>query len=82
MAKEEAVEVAGVVIERLRNSRFRVELPGGHQVLAYVSGRMRKFSIKILEGDTVQLALSPYDLTQGRITYRGALPAASAPPAS
>ena len=71
MAKEEAVQVEGKVIERLRNSRFRVELDGGHQVLAYVSGRMRRFSIKILEGDIVQLALSPYDLTQGRITFRG-----------
>ena len=71
MAKEEAIEVEGKVIERLRNSRFRVELAGWHQVLAYVSGKMRRFSIRILEGDTVQLMLSPYDLTQGRITYRG-----------
>ena len=70
MAKEEAVEVEGKVIERLRNARFRVELPGGHQVLAYVSGKMRRYFIKILEGDTVRLALSPYDLTQGRIVYR------------
>ena len=72
MAKEESIPVEGKVIERLRNSRFRVELAGGHMVLAYVSGKMRRFSIKILEGDTVQLELSPYDLTQGRITYRGA----------
>ncbi len=72
MAKEEAIEVEGKVIERLRNSRFRVELAGGHLVLAYVSGKMRRFSIKILEGDVVQMMLSPYDLTQGRITYRGA----------
>ena len=71
MAKEEAIEVEGKIIERLRNSRFRVELAGGHQVLAYVSGKMRRFSIRMLEGDTVQLMLSPYDLTQGRITYRG-----------
>ncbi len=71
MAKEEAVPVEGKVVERLRNSRFRVELAGGHMVLAYVSGKMRRFSIKILEGDTVQMELSPYDLTQGRITYRG-----------
>ena len=74
MAKEEAIAVEGKIIERLRNSRFRVELDGGHQVLAYVSGKMRRFSIKILEGDTVQLMLSPYDLTQGRITYRGSTP--------
>ena len=70
MAKEEAIEVEGKVIERLRNSRFRVELAGGHRVLAYVSGKMRRYSIRILEGDTVQMMLSPYDLTQGRITYR------------
>ncbi|MBI3996059.1 MAG: translation initiation factor IF-1 [Candidatus Omnitrophica bacterium] len=74
MAKEEAIAVEGKIIERLRNSRFRVELAGGHQVLAYVSGKMRRFSIKMLEGDTVQLMLSPYDLTQGRITYRGSAP--------
>ena len=71
MAKEEGVEVEGTVIERLRNARFRVSLSGGHLVLAYVSGKMRRFAIKILEGDTVIMVLSPYDLTQGRITYRG-----------
>lgn len=70
MAKEEAIEVEGKVLERLRNSRFRIEIVGGHQVLAYVSGKMRRHSIRILEGDTVRLMLSPYDLTQGRITYR------------
>ena len=70
MAKEEAVEVEGKVIERLRNSRFRIELDGGHQVLAYVSGKMRHHFIRIMEGDTVRLALSPYDLTQGRIVFR------------
>ena len=70
MAKEEAIEVEGRVIERLRNSRFRVELDGGHLVLAYLSGKMRHHSIRILEGDTVQMLLSPYDLTQGRIVYR------------
>ena len=70
MAKEEAIEVEGKVIERLRNSRFRIELDGGHQVLAYVSGKMRHHFIRIMEGDTVRLALSPYDLTQGRIVFR------------
>ena len=70
MAKEEAIEVEGKVIERLRNSRFRVELQGGHQVLAYLSGKMRHHSIRILEGDAVRMMLSPYDLTQGRIVYR------------
>jgi len=70
MPKEEAVEVEGKVIERLRNSRFRVELEGGHMVFAYLSGKMRHHSIRILEGDTVRVLLSPYDLTQGRIVYR------------
>lgn len=70
MAKEEGVEVEGKVVERLRNSRFRVEVEGGHAVLAYVSGKMRHHSIRILEGDLVRLVLSPYDLTQGRIVYR------------
>ena len=70
MAKEEGVEVEGVVIERLRNSRYRVKLPGEHMVLAYLSGKMRHHAIRILEGDTVRLLLSPYDLTQGRIVYR------------
>ena len=58
MAKEEGVEVEGTVIERLRNARFRVSLSGGHLVLAYVSGKMRRFAIKILEGDTVIMVLS------------------------
>ena len=70
MAKEEAVEVEGKVIERLRNSRFRVELEGGYRVLAYLSGKMRHHSIRLLEGDTVRMLLSPYELTQGRIVYR------------
>ena len=70
MPKEEGIEVEGKVVERLRNSRFRVELEGGHQVLAYLSGRMRRHSIRILEGDVVKLCLSLYDLTQGRIIYR------------
>ena len=70
MAKEEMIEVEGKVIARLRNVRFRVELAGGHQVLAYVSGKMRHHFIRILEGDTVRLTLSPYDLTQGRIIFR------------
>jgi len=70
MPKEEAIEVEGKVLERLRNSRFRVELEGGHVVFAYLSGKMRHHSIRILEGDMVRVQLSPYDLTQGRIVYR------------
>ena len=69
MPKEEAVGVEGTVIERMRNSRFRVELKGGHTVLAYVAGKIRWQSRRILEGDTVGVMLSPYDLTQGRIVY-------------
>ncbi len=69
MAKEDSVGVEGTVIERMRNARFRVELKGGHLVLAYVAGKIRHQSRKILEGDTVGVALSPYDLTQGRIVY-------------
>ncbi|HAM41589.1 MAG TPA: translation initiation factor IF-1 [Candidatus Omnitrophica bacterium] len=70
MAKEEAVGVEGKVIERMRNSRFRVELEGGHMILAYVAGKIRHQSSRILEGDMVGVLLSPYDLTQGRIVYR------------
>ena len=70
MAKEEAVGVEGKVIERMRNSRFRIELSQGHVVLAYVAGKIRHQSRRILEGDRVGVLLSPYDLTQGRIVYR------------
>ncbi|MBI4343215.1 MAG: translation initiation factor IF-1 [Candidatus Omnitrophica bacterium] len=69
MAKEEGVGVEGQVIERMRNSRFRVQLTGGHVVLAYVAGKIRHQSRRILEGDTVGMSLSPYDLSQGRIVY-------------
>ena len=69
MAKEEGVGVEGTVIERLRNLRFRVEIRDGHFVLAYVAGKIRHQSRRILEGDTVGVAMSPYDLTQGRIVY-------------
>jgi len=70
MAKEEAIEVEGTVIEPLPNAMFRVELDNGHKVLAHVSGKMRKFFIRILPGDKVTVELSPYDLSRGRITYR------------
>lgn len=70
MAKEEAIEVEGTVLEPLPNAMFRVELDNGHKVLAHVSGKMRKFFIRILPGDRVTVELSPYDLTRGRITYR------------
>ena len=70
MAKEEAIEVEGRVIEPLPNAMFRVELDNGHKVLAHISGKMRMHFIKILPGDKVTVELSPYDLTRGRITYR------------
>ncbi len=70
MSKEEAIEVEGTVIEPLPNAMFRVKLENGHIVLAHISGKMRKYFIKILPGDKVTVELSPYDLTRGRITYR------------
>ena len=70
MAKEEAIEVEGTIIEPLPNAMFRVELENGHKVLAHISGKMRMHFIKILAGDKVKVELSPYDLTRGRITYR------------
>ncbi len=70
MAKEESIEVEGVVAESLPNATFRVELENGHKVLAHVSGKMRMHYIKILPGDKVKLQLSPYDLNRGRIVYR------------
>ena len=70
MAKEEAIEVEGKVIEPLPNAMFRVELENGHRVLAHISGKMRMHFIKILPGDRVTVELSPYDLTRGRIVYR------------
>jgi translation initiation factor IF-1 len=70
MPKEEAIEVVATVIEPLPNSMFRVELENGHEVLAHISGKMRKHFIRILPGDKVLVELSPYDLKRGRITYR------------
>ena len=70
MAKEEGIQVEGTVLEALPNAMFRIELENGHKVLAHVSGKMRMHFIKILSGDKVTVALSPYDLTRGRIIYR------------
>ena len=67
---QEKIEIEGVVVEALPGTQFRVRLDSGHQVLAYLSGRLRKYYIRILLGDRVRLELSPYDLTRGRITYR------------
>ncbi|MBU0600485.1 translation initiation factor IF-1 [bacterium] len=70
MAKEEGIQVEGVVIEALPNVMFKVELENGHKVLAHISGKMRMNYIRILVGDKVTVELSPYDLSRGRITYR------------
>ena len=70
MAKEELIEMQGVVDEVLPDSRYRVTLNNGHQLVAYSAGKMKKFRIRILAGDSVSLELSPYDLTKGRITFR------------
>ena len=70
MPKGEAIEVTGTVLESLPNAMFRVELDNKHKVLAHISGKMRMHYIRILPGDKVQVELTPYDLTRGRITYR------------
>ncbi len=70
MAKEEAIEVEGVVEEALPNAMFRVKMENGHEVLAHISGKMRMHFIRLLPGDKVKVELSPYDLARGRITYR------------
>jgi translation initiation factor IF-1 len=71
MAKEGVFRTEGKVIETLPNAMFRVELDNGHKILAHISGKMRMHFIKILPGDRVTVEMSPYDLTKGRITYRG-----------
>ncbi len=70
MPKEDAIEVQGTIVENLPNANFKVELENGQIINAYVSGKMRMYFIKILPGDKVTVALSPYDLSKGRITYR------------
>ena len=70
MAKEDVIEIDGIVKEALPNATFRVELPNGHEVLAHISGKLRMNYIKILPGDSVKLEMSPYDLSKARITWR------------
>jgi translation initiation factor IF-1 len=70
MAKEEAIQVEGNVVEALANTQFRVELENGHLVMAHVAGKMRKHFIRIVPGDRVVVEVSPYDLNRGRIVYR------------
>ena len=73
MAKEEAIQVQGKVTQALANTQFRVRLENGHEVIAHIAGKMRKNFIRILPGDTVTVAISPYDLNKGRIVFRGPL---------
>ena len=68
--KKEVIEVEGIIKEALHNASFKVELANGHEVLAYISGKIRVNYIRILPGDRVLVELSPYDLTRGRVTYR------------
>ena len=70
MAKQDAIEVDGTVTEALSNAMFRVQLESGHVIIAHISGKMRQHYIKILPGDRVKVEMSPYDLTQGRISFR------------
>ena len=70
MAKEELIEMSGLITEVLPDSRFRVTLDNGHQLVAYTGGKMRKHHIRIIAGDKVSIELSPYDLSKGRITFR------------
>ena len=71
MSKEDVIEVEGVVIDALPNAMFKVQLENGHEVLAHVSGKLRMNYIRIVPGDKVKLEMSPYDLSKGRITWRG-----------
>ncbi len=70
MAKEDIIEMSGEVVEKLPNAMFKVRLENGHEVLATISGKMRKYYIRILPGDKVTVEISPYDLSRGRISYR------------
>ena len=71
MPKEDQIEMEGTVIDTLPNTMFRVELDNGHIITAHISGQMRKHYIRILTGDQVKVEMTPYDLTKGRITFRG-----------
>ncbi|AMN49963.1 translation initiation factor IF-1 [Psychrobacter sp. AOP22-C1-22] len=71
MAKDDIIEFEGEVIDTLPNTLFKVRLENGHEIIAHISGKMRKHYIRILTGDKVKVEMTPYDLTKGRITYRG-----------
>ena len=70
MSKEDMIEIEGTVVEAMPNARFKVEIQGGHTILAHISGKLRMNFIRILPGDKVTVEMSPYDLTRGRITWR------------
>ena len=70
MAKDDVIEIEGVVVESMPNAMFQVELANGHKILAHISGKLRMNYIRILPGDKVTVEMSPYDLTKGRITWR------------
>ena len=70
MAKEELLEFSGTVLERLPNAMFKIKLENGHEVLAHTAGKMRKFRIRVLEGDKVDVEMTPYDLSKARIIFR------------
>lgn len=70
MAKDDVIEIEGIVVDALPNAQFQVELPNGHKLLAHISGKLRMNFIRILPGDKVTVEISPYDLTKGRITWR------------
>lgn len=71
MAKDDVIEVEGTVLDKLPNAMFQVELDNGHKIIAHLSGKLRKNFIRIIPGDSVKIEMSPYDLTKGRITWRG-----------
>lgn len=71
MPKEEAIVLEGTVVETLANTKFRIKIDSGHEILAHISGKMRRHFIRIIPGDRVTVEVSPYDLTRGRIIYRG-----------
>ncbi|MFO0967589.1 MAG: translation initiation factor IF-1 [Gemmataceae bacterium] len=71
--EDDSIQLQGKVVQALANTQFRVKLDNGHEIIAHIAGRMRKHFIRILPGDVVTVAISPYDLTKGRITFRGPL---------
>ena len=79
MAKEELLELSGTVVEKLPNAMFRVKLENDHEILAHTAGKMRKFRFRVMVGDKVDIEMTPYDLTKGRITFRHKTPTGNTP---